>query len=128
MGTPVTGVGGQIKVGATVIANINTWSITEKVATADTTVFQVSGNWQTNAATIKSWTAKFDGFVDPADATQLSLINGLGSTFAFEFDTDPTLHKWNGSGILTGIDPKADIKGMVTVAFAVDGTGALTFT
>ena len=131
MGTPVVGVGGAVKVGATptIIANMNTWSITEKAAVQDTTVFQVSGNWQTNAATIKSWTGKFDGFIDPADTNQLSLINGLGSTFSLEFDIDPTAtHKWAGSAIVTGIDPKSDVKGMAVVTFSVDGSGPLVFT
>lgn len=123
------GVGGNVKVGATptAVANVNTWTVSEKIGIASTTSFQATGNWETSLPTIKSWTAKCDGNTDPSDTLgQLTLLNGLGSIMNVEFDVDGT-HKWTGSAILTGVDPKSDVKGLNAVSFSFDGTGPLTF-
>jgi hypothetical protein len=128
LGVPLAGIGGAVKAGAVTLANIHTWALTAKSDVAETTPFGASGAWATNTATIKKWTAKFDGSTDAADTTgQVALFNGLGSTFAMEFDIDGT-HHWAGSAIITGVDPKAAAKGMNEVGFTVDGTGVLTFT
>lgn len=129
MGIPLAGIGGLVKVGANTAANLGVWSLAEKSAVADTTSFGATGNWETKAATLKSWTAKADGRLDPTDVAQLALINGLGTTVNVEFDTDPlAAHKWVGTAIVTGIDPKADVKSMVDVSFSFEGTGPCTFT
>src|SRR6478609_9449423 len=128
MATPLSGIGGLIKEGATTIGGMNTWSITPKVSTKDTTTFQATGSWGTKNATIKEWTAKCDGFLDATDAGQVSLINGLGNTFALEMDVDAAAaHKWTGNAILIAVDPKSDAKDMNLVTFSFDGTGVLTF-
>jgi hypothetical protein len=128
MGNPLAGVGGAVKAGAATLANVGNWSVSIKGGIAKTTSFGATGAWETNASTIKSWSAKFDGRTDPADTTgQVTLFNGIGSTLSMEFDIDGT-HHWAGSAILTGIEPKADATGMNEVSFAVDGTGALSYT
>jgi predicted secreted protein len=130
MGTPILGVGGGVKNGANLILNINTWSIALKSSTVDTIAFGSTGGWNTKTSTFKDWTAKFDGNTDPTDTTgQLAMINGLGSTFTFDFNVSasPTSGHWTGTGILTGIDPKAEATGMNTIAYSVEGTGPLTF-
>lgn len=123
------GIGGNVRVGATptIVANVGVWSVTAKVAVASTTSFGATGAWETQLPTIKSWTAKCDGRTDPADTLgQLTLLNGLGTIMNVEFDVDGT-HHWSGSAILTGIDPKADTKGLNDIAFSFDGTGPLVF-
>lgn len=128
MGTPINGVGGNVKMGANAVLNLGNWSVSAKANTSDTTSFQSPGGWGTKAATIKEWSGKSDGRTDPTDTTgQVALFNGLGNTFAVEFDIDGT-HHWAGSAILTGIDPKADATGMNEASFSWDGTGPLTFT
>jgi hypothetical protein len=128
VGVPVAGIGGNVKAGAITLANITAWSVAAKSDVAETTPFGATGAWATSTATIKKWTAKFDGSTDAADTTgQVALFNGLGSTFAVEFDIDAT-HHWAGSAILTGIDPKSSAKGINDIGFSVDGTGPLTFT
>lgn len=121
------GIGGLVKIGAVTVANLNTWSVSPKINVVNTTAFQAAGSWAQKLGTIKDWTAKFDGFLDPTDATgQVALINGLGSAFTFEFDVDAT-HKWTGPGILVGIDPKSDVAQANTISFSVDGNGALVY-
>jgi hypothetical protein len=128
MGIPLAGVGGAVKAGAVTLANVGTWTISIKGAIAKTTSFGAAGAWETNTATIKSWSAKFDGRTDPGDTTgQVALFNGIGSTFAMEFDIDGT-HHWAGSAIMTGLDPKADATGMNECSFSVDGTGSIVYT
>ena len=83
-------------------------------------------------AKLPDWSGVWLSVAWPLDATdttgQVALINGLGNTFALELDTDTAgTHKWTGSGILVGIDPKSDAKDVNQVAFAFDGTGVLTF-
>lgn len=124
----LSGIGALIKEGADPIGQMNTWTVTPKANTKDTTVFQTAGSWGTKASTIKEWTAKTDGFLDATDVGQLALFNGVGSTFALEMDIDQAAtHKWTGSGILTGFEAKSDAKDMNLVTFSFDGSGPLVF-
>src|SRR6266567_181427 len=129
MATPLAGIGGLIKEATVTIGAMNTWSVTPKASTKDTTSFQATGSYRTMATTIKEWTAKCDGFLDATDAGQVALINGLGNTFALEMDIDSAAtHKWTGSAILVRFDAKSDAKDMNLITFSFDGTGVLTFT
>ncbi len=128
MSYPTAGVGGSITVGSTVAANLDKWQVTQKAMMKDTTSFGASGSWQTNTTTIKEWTAKADGRIDPSDTNgQLVLINGLGTTVTMKFSVDGT-HYWSGSAIVAQIDPKADANDVVTVQYTFTGNGALSFT
>ena len=127
-GTPLAGIGGMVTSAAATVANLQKWSLSIKSDKKDTTAFQATGNWMTQLATIKSWTATSDGNFDPTDtAGQVALVNGIGSTFAVTFNTDPTLHKWSGSAILTGVDPAADATGLVTMKFSFEGVGPIVW-
>lgn len=128
MAIPLAGIGGLIKEATNVIGAMNTWSVTPKASTKDTTTFQATGSWGTKATTIKEWTAKCDGFLDATDVGQVALINGIGNTFALEMDIDSlATHKWTGSAILESFDAKSDAKDMNLVTFNFAGTGVLTF-
>ncbi len=129
MGIPLAGVAANVKAGANTVTWMNTWALTAKANIKETTAFQSTGGYATKSATTKEWSVKIDGPLDATDTTgQVALINGLGNTFALELDTDTAgTHKWTGSGILVGIDPKSDAKDVNQVAFAFDGTGVLTF-
>jgi predicted secreted protein len=128
MSYPTNGVGGSFTVGSTVVANVDVWTITQKAAVKDTTAFGASGSWQTNTMTLKSWSAKVDGRVDPSDTNgQLVLLNGLGSTVSVKFNVDGT-HYWSGSAIVTQADPKSNVNDVATVSYSLTGSGALTLT
>jgi hypothetical protein len=129
MGVPLAGVQANVKTGVNAITWMNTWTLTAKANIKETTAFQSSGNYATKSATTKEWSVKIDGPLDATDTNgQVALINGLGNTFPLELDTDTAgTHKWTGSAILVGIDPKSDAKDVNQVTFAFDGTGVLTF-
>lgn len=129
MGVPLAGVNANIKIGANAVAWMNTWSVTAKANVKETTAFQSASGYKTITATVKEWSAKIDGPLDATDTLgQVALINGLGTAFSLEMDTDAAgTHKWTGSGILTGIDPKSDAKDVNQVTFSFDGTGVLVF-
>jgi hypothetical protein len=128
MGNPLAGVGGKVTAGGVTLANVGNWAISQKSGIAKSTAFQATGNWETNTATLKSFTMKCDGRTDPADTTgQVALFNGIGATFAFECFVDAT-HKWAGSAILDGLDPKASVDGLDEIAFSFTGSGACTYT
>lgn len=124
----IAGVAGSVKNGANTVANLNSWTVSAKGNTAKTTVFGTSGQYETEIATVKNWTAKADGFLDSSDTNgQLAFINGLNGTFTVNFLTGDSTHQWAGTAILTGIDPKVDATGVNTVSFSFNGSGALTF-
>lgn len=128
MGTPLAGVGGAVKNTTNAVANIDTWSVDAGAAVSKTTSFGATGSWETNQATLKNWTAKCSGRVDPADTNgQVAFLNGLGNTFSVSFFLDTTKN-WAGSGILTTISPKVAADGLGEVEFTFTGTGALTVT
>jgi hypothetical protein len=129
VGVPLAGVAANVKIGANTITWMNTWQLTAKANVKETTAFQSASGYATKSATTKEWSVKIDGPLDATDTTgQVALINGLGNTFSLELDTDAAgTHKWTGSAILIGVDPKSDAKDVNQVSFAFDGTGVLTF-
>ena len=130
MGVPLAGVSANVKIGANQIAWMNKWVMTSKANVKETTSFQASGQYKTQSATTKEWSVKVDGVLDATDTNgQVALINGLGTTFSLELDTDAAgTHKWTGSAILVGIDPTSDTKDVNLIVFAFEGTGPATFT
>src|SRR6266571_6331839 len=108
---------------------MNTWTVTAKANVKETTAFQSASGYATKTATVKEWSVKIDGPLDATDTNgQVALIKGLGNTFALELDTDTAgTHKWTGSAILVGVDPKSDAKDVNQIAFAFEGTGVLAF-
>ncbi len=125
---PAPGVGGSVKVGSSTVLNIDVWTVTPKGNTKDTTPFGASGSWQQNTATIKEWTAKWDGRFDPSDTNgQVALCNGLLSAFTISMYVDGT-HYWSGPTLYDGATFKSDVNGVVTVTYNFKGTGALVLT
>jgi predicted secreted protein len=115
-------------VGANLVANVDVWALTQKAAVKDTTAFGASGAWQANTMTLKNWTAKVDGRVDPSDTLgQLVLLNGLGTTVALKLSVDGT-HFWSGNAIITAADPKSNVNDVATISYSFTGTGACTLT
>jgi predicted secreted protein len=127
----MSGTGGHVKIGvagANTLANINNWTISLKGESKDTTPFGAAGNMRQRTGTLKDWSAKFTGWIDPSDTNgQVALYNGLASTFTFQFDVD-AVHHWAGSGVLSGLDVATAADDVGTSAFSVEAAGALTFT
>lgn len=128
MGNPISGIGGLVKNGANVIANLDVWAIAMKSLTKEVTPFQADGSWQVNIATLKTWTVKLNGRLDPEDtAGQVAFLNGLGSTFTIRLESSSTRY-WSGTGIVIGLDPKVNVNDAQLIEFDLMGTGPLVFT
>lgn len=124
----IPGVGGSVKQAAVVIANIDNWSLDVGSDFDDVTSFQAAGSWRSKIASVKKWSAKCVGNFDGADTTgQQVLTNGIGQTFTMTFMTD-AVHQWTGTAILIQIIPKAPVANKVTIEYAFEGTGAVTYT
>ena len=124
----VAGVGGQVLNGVNVVANVGVWTLSIKGATVKATPFGASGSWDINVATIKSWTAKVSGWLDAADTnSQVVWLGGINNTYSITLSTISGSHQFVGSGILTGIDPKADSQQLVTVDYSFTGTGSIVY-
>ena len=131
----IAGTGGHVKMGTggsgvagTTVANIGQWSISLKGESKDTTPFGAAGSMRQRTGTLKDWSAKFQGWVDPSDTSgQVALYNGLTTTFCFRFDVDDT-HYWLGDGVLSGLDVGTAEDDVATSSFSVEAAGALTYT
>lgn len=124
---PAAGVGGKVMVASNVAANIDTWTVTPKGAEKDTTPFGAANSWQQTTKTIKSWTCKWDGQLDPSDPAQLALLNGLNDTFVIKMYVDDTYY-WTGTARYTGGPSAAKATDVVTVSYNFTGVGSLVLT
>jgi hypothetical protein len=122
-----SGCNGAVAVGAQVLLNIGTWELTIISDEINTTAFQTPGCWQQHTPTIRHWNGKFAGRFDAADTLgQVALMNAVGSVIVLNLETD-TVHKWTGNAVLTGIDPKADVNGVITMDYTYVGNGPCTY-
>jgi hypothetical protein len=124
---PAAGVGGKVVVGANTAANIDTWTVTPKGAEKETTPFGAANSWQQTTGTIKSWTAKWDGQLDPSDAAQQALLNGLNQIFTIKMYVDATYY-WTGAARYTGGPSAGKATDVVTVSYSFTGVGSLVLT
>lgn len=129
---PIVGYSGSCKVGASAIATAKIWSLDISRETVDATTFTSAG-WKESVATLKSWSGTITVLYDGgADAGVAALITGLtaGTSVALELLTSAagagTSEKFSGNALVTSMPITNDVNGIIEVAFAFEGTGALT--
>jgi hypothetical protein len=128
----IIGHSGSCTVDAGAVGTAKIWSLDVTGDTADVTTFASAG-WKENAQTLKGWsgtiTVIFDGGADTGEA---SLITGLtsGTAVALVLSTSAagagTAEKFSGDAVVTSMPITNDVNGVIEVAFAFVGTGALT--
>lgn len=125
------GKGGNVKVGANTVAEIDEWSLDVDRDTSETTKFGAGSlPWKTFAGGLAGAAAKFSGRLDMTDTLgQLALWSSITS------DTPVTLslyldatHNFGFSAIVDKFSAKAPIKDMETVDWSLKVTGAVTYT
>jgi predicted secreted protein len=125
------GKGGNVKVGANTVAEIDGWTLDVDRDTFDTTKFGAGSlPWKTFVAGLVGAAAKFNGRLDMTDTNgQLALWNSLTSdtpvTIALYLDAT---HNFGFSAIVDKFGAKAPIKDMETVDWSLKITGAVTYT
>ena len=120
-----TGSEGLVKVGATTLGELRSYSISETAGTIEDSVLTDSA--KTYKAGQTSWSGSCDVFWDEADAGQDALTIGASVTMNFypEGDTTGDTYK-TGSAVVTEISISAAIDGMVEASISFQGSGALT--
>lgn len=129
--TAIHGKGGNVKVGANTVAEIDGWGLDVDRDTHETTKFAAGSlPWKTFAAGLTGASAKFNGRLDMTDTNgQLALWNSLtsDSPLSLVLYTDAT-HNFAFSAIVTKFGGKAPIGDLETVDWDLQITGAVTYT
>jgi predicted secreted protein len=124
---------GIVRVGASpvLVAEVREWELNTTSDTAETTSIpgaSANGGWRTHAATLLSWEGSINCFWDETDTNGQQTIDA-GSTVALKVypegaTTGATF--FSGSAIVTAVNRKASLDGVVEASFSFKGTGALT--
>lgn len=119
---------GQVEIGANVVAEVISWSLTENLNTADDTV-QLDA-WKSHKGGTKSWSGSISCFWDETDSTgQEAMV--LGASVDLSLFPDGQVSSdvdFNGTATITSIERTAANDAIVTVNFTFEGNGALTRT
>lgn len=130
--TTHTGKDGIVKVGGTpsTIAEVKEWSLdTTGETTDDSTMNTTQGNggWRTHKHTLKGWEGSLSCFWDETDTNGQQTLDAGASVdlklYPEGADSGDTY--FSGSAIVTSVNRKASLDGMVEVSFNFKGTGAL---
>jgi predicted secreted protein len=133
--TTHTGKEGIVKVGATpaAIAEVKEWSLDVTGETTDDTTMntvQSNGGWRTHKHTLKAWEGSVSCLWDESDATGQETLD-VGATVALKLypEGDGSGDTFfSGDAIVTAVNRKATLDGMVEASFSFKGTGALAQT
>jgi predicted secreted protein len=125
----IAGKGGNVKIGAAAIGEVNQWKLDIVNTEIDTTNFGSAG-WKTYIAGLNEWSGSFDGnWIVETDTTgqvviQNAILNGTIATL--EFDVDGT-HHYSGSALIKKFSVDANVKDQIKLVVDFQGTGALTY-
>jgi predicted secreted protein len=123
-----TGSEGVIKSGATTVAEVRSYTISETGDTIEDT--SMGDSSRTYKAGLKTFTASVEAFWDETDTTGQGSFD-VGSTVTLnvypEGSTTGDVY-YTGSAIVTGKTVNATFDGMVEASFTLQGTGALSET
>jgi len=123
---------GSIRIGATAIGSMDTWTLNPSVGSAEVTAY---GNTDRQYAySIKDWSGSAAGTLDLANAGQLSMQDQFDSAHAlanvalrFYTSTEVTTY-WYGNAILTDMSVRSQVADKVSVSFTFVGNGNLSYT
>lgn len=124
---------GSVKVGGTptTVAEVREWELNTTSDTAETSsinTVQGNGGWRTFGATLLSWEGTITCFWDETDINGQQTIDA-GVTVALKLYPEGSATGatfFSGNAIVTAVNRKAAIDGVVEAVFSFKGTGALT--
>lgn len=119
---------GTVKVGASAIAEIRSYSIEETSDTLETTT--MGDTARTYTPNLTSWSGSVDVYWDETDSTgQGALTVGAEVTLNVYPEGDSAADTYyTGAAIVTGVTKNASFDGLVEASVSLQGTGALTST
>ena len=125
----ISGKGGNVKVGANVVAEVKNWKLDIESDMLDTTNFGTSG-WKTFVAGLKSWSGSFEleWKVSTDTNGQKALQDALlgGTTVSLVLDVQGT-NNYSGTAFMKKEGLETPVDGVVTGSFDYQGTAALTY-
>jgi predicted secreted protein len=124
----LAGKSGSAKVGANTVASISNWSLDPTMNTAETTALGDSA--KTHIATIYEWSGNLEGMLrvhdDTNGQTALQTAFLAGTPVTLNLYVDST-HYYSGSAIIKSMPVKVSVEDKVTISFAFQGSGALSY-
>jgi predicted secreted protein len=122
----ISGTNGSITVDAVEVGLFTKWDLDISIKDLETTNFGSDG-WQEFISGVRGGTVTADGLFDLTDAGQGDLDNLIGSGLAatIKLYTD-TANYYQASAIVTGAKISTPNDGLVTVAYTMKITGAIT--
>ncbi|GAH85118.1 unnamed protein product, partial [marine sediment metagenome] len=125
------GKGGTVTFGAEAdaVLNVISWSVEAVSDMAEVTSMGGSA-WKTFKKGFKTWTATVvcnleDAGPDPDVTTDLGDSDGAALVLKTGLDGGGEVEYYNGTAIVTGINPSADKADVAKVTYTFQGTGAL---
>lgn len=117
---------GVVKIGANEVANIQSFSITETIASAMAS--SMGDTWESRVTGLKDWQAEITVWWDAGDTNgQEALTVGAAVTVDFYPQGDaPSDVYYSGVGVVTEVGNEASKADIVTRSITVLGNGALT--
>ena len=110
----------------TAIGNCHVWGLTLTGDTVEITDFSTTG-WKSFLATLKSWSMTGEAYLDEGDPAQAALRGAVGGAAATIQAWIDATNGYYGEGIVTSWNPGAAVDGVITVSFALQGTGILNY-
>lgn len=116
---------GKVKVGASVVAEVTSFSVEESVETSDNTA--MGSTAKTHLIGVTSWTASIETLWDDTDSNgQEAMTIGASISVALLPEGDTTGDdEISGTGTVKGVSVGASKDGANTRTFNIEGNGAL---
>lgn len=115
--------------GQAAFAYITSWSANVDLATAEANYMNQSGDWSSNIALQKGWSASVSCYLDAANiVVNLADADAEGPiTVELWFTDTQTDGILSGSAIITGMSVDESATDYVTISYELKGTGALSY-
>lgn len=118
---------GKVKINATTLGEVTSFSITESVETPDDS--QLTDEWNTHKAGSKAWRGSCECHWDENDSPQNALTVGASVTFSALPEGDGSgATYFTGTATVTQVVRSNARNGIVSAAFEFLGNGALSKT
>ena len=115
---------GVLKIGGTLVAHVQSWSLSEANETADTTA--LGANSRDHAAGLNAWSGSIEFQLDQENAQHAALAPGAVVDLEFYPSSDEAGQQFkSGSAILTEVGTSANLTEMISGSANFTGKGDL---
>lgn len=134
MGKALAGKDGTFKIGENAVGYVDDWSVDFTLGNEETN--SLGESWKKHISTVKEFSLKFSGSLDPSDPAQRAMITaitggdteGLAVAFEFAHGASGANFKLSGAGVIDSCGITASWSGKVAYSIGMKGNGAPTYT